>query len=89
MCMMHGVNNVITSIAPLKMRDKIEPGRIAGILNGFCYMGSTISAYGLGAIADHSGGWNAVFNLLLSACVVGIVVGLIYIIYVKLIKKSN
>ena len=83
MCMMHGVNNVITSIAPLKMRDKIEPGKNAGILNGFCYMGSTISAYGLGAIADHSG-WDAVFNLLLTVCASGIFIGLIYMLYRKI-----
>lgn len=88
MCMMHGVNNVITSIAPLKMRDKVEPGKIAGVLNGFCYMGSTMSAYGLGAIADHNG-WSAVFNLLLTSCVVGIAVGLLYMFYVKFIRKSN
>lgn len=86
MCMMHGVNNVITSIAPLKMRDKIEPGKIAGILNGFCYMGSTISAYGLGSIADKSG-WDAVFNLLLTVCAIGILVGLLYMTYVKYIRK--
>ena len=86
MCVMHGVNNVITAIAPLKMRDKVEPGKIAGILNGFCYLGSTVSAYGLGAIADH-GGWDATFILLLTACGVGIVAGLLYLLYMKFSKK--
>lgn len=86
MCVMHGVNNVITAIAPLKMRDKVEPGKIAGILNGFCYLGSTVSAYGLGAIADH-GGWDATFWLLLAACAVGIFAGILYLLYVRCRKK--
>ena len=45
-------NSVITSIFPLYMKGKVNSGRIAGILNGFCYVGSTISSYGLGWIAD-------------------------------------
>lgn len=86
MCMMNGVNNVITAIAPLKMRDNVDSGKIAGILNGFCYLGSTISAYGLGAIADHSG-WNAVFYLLLASCGIGLFVGFLYLICVKCRKR--
>ena len=77
LCLMHGVNNVVTSIAPLKMRDKVNPGKIAGILNGFCYLGSTISAYGLGMIADHWG-WTSVFMLLLALCVICVVIGLVF-----------
>ena len=87
MCMMHGVNNVITSIAPLKMRDKVDSGKIAGILNGFCYLGSTISAYGLGAIADR-GGWDAAFYLLLAACGVGLLIGVLYTGYGKISRKT-
>lgn len=63
MCMMHAVNNIITSIVPLKMRGSINPGKAAGILNGFCYLGSTISSSGLGLIAD-IGGWEMVFKSL-------------------------
>ena len=73
----HGINNVITSIAPLKMREKAEPGRMAGILNGFCYLGSTISSYGLGAIADH-GGWHSVFILLLGLSVMCALFGIVF-----------
>lgn len=86
-CMMTGINNVITSIAPLKMRDKIDSGKIAGILNGFCYIGSTISAYGLGLIADHSG-WNAALYVLLGACGLGITIGLVYLLITKVKKKA-
>ncbi len=65
---MHGTNSLITSIAPLYMRDKINSGLLAGVLNGCCYIGSTASSYGLGAIADNFG-WGSVFNLLLSVCI--------------------
>lgn len=64
---MYAVNNVITSMAPLYMREKINSGLLAGILNGCCYIGSTISSYGLGSVADKSG-WNGVFSLLFYVC---------------------
>lgn len=60
----HAVNNVITSIAPIMLRDKYDSGMLAGVLNGCAYVGSTISAYGLGALADKQG-WFGVFILLL------------------------
>ena len=44
---------------PLKMRDQVDSGRTAGLLNGFCYLGSTLSTYGLGYVAENSG-WQAV-----------------------------
>ena len=61
------LNSLITSIFPLFMRGKANAGLFAGILNGFCYVGSTISSYGLGAIAD-SFGWVWVFWTLLACC---------------------
>ncbi len=54
---MHAVNNAITSMAPLYMREQLDSGLLAGVLNGCCYVGSTISSYGLGWVADHFG-WN-------------------------------
>lgn len=76
-CMMHSVNNVITAIAPLELRNKVEPGKIAGLLNGFCYLGSTISSYGLGLIADISG-WSGVFILILVLCIVCTLFGVLF-----------
>lgn len=69
---MHAVNNVITSMAPLYMREQINSGLLAGILNGCCYVGSTISSYGLGSVADRFG-WNGVFLLLLAVSCVPVV----------------
>ena len=76
-CLMAGVNNVITSMAPLYWKEKVNSGMMAGILNGFCYLGSTLSAYGLGLIAD-MGGWNLVFWVLFGLCVVTIFLSLLY-----------
>lgn len=84
-CMMHGINNVVTSLAPLKMRDEVDSGKMAGILNGCCYAGSTVSSYALGRIAD-AGGWQTVLKLLLFISVLSIFVG---VIGSKLLRNSG
>ena len=63
-CLMAAVNNVITSIVPLYSRDKIDSGLSAGLLNTFCYVGSTLATSLLGKIADTKG-WNEVFICIL------------------------
>jgi sugar phosphate permease len=63
-CLMSAVNNVITSVVPLYSRDKIDSGLSAGLLNTFCYVGSTLSTTLLGKIADTKG-WNQVFICIL------------------------
>ena len=61
------LGSLVTSIFPMFMRGKVNSGMIAGVINGFCYLGSTISSYGLGSIADRFG-WTAVFWTLLGVC---------------------
>ena len=80
-------NSVITSIFPLFMKDKVNSGLIAGVLNGFCYLGSTISSYGLGAIAD-SFGWFVVFWVLFGVCVVVCFIAAVYLLINKTISKK-
>ncbi len=63
-CLMSAVNNVITSVVPLYSRDKIDSGLSAGLLNTFCYVGSTLATSLLGKIADTKG-WNDVFLCIL------------------------
>ena len=67
--LMASINNVITSIVPLYSRDKIDSGLMAGLLNTFCYVGSTLSITLLGKIADQSG-WNSVFVCILIFAVI-------------------
>ncbi|MBQ7387074.1 MAG: MFS transporter [Clostridia bacterium] len=82
-CLMAGVNNIITSMVPLHMKQNgANSGLLAGLLNGCCYLGSTISSYGLGAVAD-AFNWRAVFVLLLS---VGCVVTLIGAVHATITK---
>lgn len=84
-----GLNSLNTSIYPMFMREKLNSGWIAGLLNGFCYVGSTISSYGLGAVAERFGGWTAVFWLLCGFCGAAVAAWFIYTGIVKLVKICN
>jgi OPA family glycerol-3-phosphate transporter-like MFS transporter len=79
---MSGVNNVITNIFPMLYSNKINAGAVAGVLDGFCYVGSAITAYGMGAIADTQG-WNTVFWIFLAVCFLMIVLSGIYLLVTR------
>lgn len=81
---MSAVNNVITSVVPLYSRDKIDSGFLAGVLNTFCYVGSTLATSLLGKIAD-TRGWNDVFICIMIITVVSFVVCCLSVI----LKKKN
>ncbi|MBR3781565.1 MAG: MFS transporter [Clostridia bacterium] len=68
-CGMAMINNVITSMFALDYRQKLNAGFAAGLLNTFCYVGSTATTYTLGAVSQ-SFGWNAVFTIMLCVCLV-------------------
>ena len=72
-CLMAAVNNVITSVVPLYSRDKMDSGFSAGLLNTFCYIGSTLATSMLGKIADTKG-WNHVFICILIFTAVSFIV---------------
>lgn len=76
------LNSLITSVFPMFMRNYVNSGMIAGVLNGFCYLGSTMSSYGLGSIADHFG-WTSVFWVLFSFCVLVCVMWCAYMLLKK------
>ena len=80
------INNAVTSMFPLYHKAEINSGMAAGVLNGFCYIGSALSDYGLGLIADLSG-WNAVFIVLCVASEVCVLIAIIRAI-VKKIKRT-
>ena len=86
-CLMAGVNNIITSMVPLNMQEKLNSGKLAGILNGFCYLGSTLSSYGLGLIADNWG-WDSVFITLLIVIIGVLGIGVNYLLYQKFVKRG-
>lgn len=72
--LMGGANNVITSIIPLSLRDKANSGFLGGILNGCCYVGSTLSSVGLGALSDYYGEWTPIFVIILIFCALATVI---------------
>ncbi len=61
------INNVITSMAPMHFRSSVAPGILVGVLDGFCYLGSTISTYTLGLLRDNAS-WQIVLTVLSVAC---------------------
>lgn len=79
------LNSLITSIFPMFMRGQVNSGKVAGVLNGFCYLGSTASSYGLGAVADLYG-WTAVFWCLLGACAL---ISIVCAVYTALERKTG
>ena len=85
-CLMAAVNNVITSVVPLYSRDKIDSGLAAGLLNTFCYVGSTMSTSLLGRIADTKG-WNDVFICILIFTIVSFVLCMASAVFTK--KKTT
>ena len=74
-CAMHMVNNVITSIFPLDHRALLDAGFAAGLLNTFCYVGSTSATYALGAVSERSG-WQTVFLLVLGVSAAAVLLSL-------------
>ncbi len=85
-CLMAAINNVITSVVPLYSRDKIDSGLSAGLLNTFCYVGSTLATSLLGRIADTKG-WNDVFICIL--CFTGVAFAVCLISVIFTIKKKG
>lgn len=67
-CGMAMINNVITSMFALDYRRSLNAGFAAGLLNTFCYIGSTTTSYTLGAVSQ-AHGWNAVFLIMLAVSV--------------------
>lgn len=72
-CGMAMINNVITSMFALDYRRLLNAGFAAGLLNTFCYIGSTTTSYTLGAVSQ-AHGWNAVFLIMLVVCVAAAVI---------------
>lgn len=71
------IQNQLTTQAPLYMQDKVNTGFMAGMMNGFSYIGNALSTYGLGLIADHSG-WIGVFVLLAGVAVLSTAIAIVY-----------
>jgi len=79
------VINITTTILPMVWSKYRNSGFYAGIFNGCAYLGSAISAFGVGYIADTST-WGNVFKLITIILAGSIVISSIYIIISKVLK---
>lgn len=77
---MSSVNNIITAIFPMNC-EGVNAGTVAGVIDGFCYVGSAVSSYSIGIVAERTGGWTAVFILLMSVCILCTVLAFAFGIY--------
>ena len=84
----HCINGLLTSIAPLYLRDIMNSGLSSGLFNSFCYVGSAISGYGLGSVSEQLG-WDVMFWLLFGLACLGMVIGLVYYLIRRLKGTSR
>lgn len=77
-----GMANLATNHVPLYYRDRFDSGVLAGVGQGFAYLGSTVSTYALGLVAD-KGGWYNVFLLLSIVVSVALIMCIIFKIATK------
>lgn len=74
---MSAVQNVITSAVPFRLRTVGQSGFFAGVINASCYVGSTLTSFILGGVAD-SVGWNMVMIILLVLTSIGSVCAFLF-----------
>lgn len=87
MCM-HGSNNAITSILPLAYGKKYNAGLLGGLLNGACYVGSTLSQIIVAAVAE-ANGWFGTIKFLMYLCFTPIIISVLIFVCFKFVKTKN
>lgn len=86
---MAGVNNVITNIFPLQVKN-VDAGLVAGLIDGFCYVGSAISSFGLGVIVESfNNNWDPVMYIFMGLCALSVIICAVYILINKIKSKKT
>ncbi len=67
---MHAINTMIISLLPMYFTRMRRVSTVSGMLNAVVYLGSALSAYGIGALSDY-GGWGATQVAWCLMCVAG------------------
>ncbi|MBO4572201.1 MAG: MFS transporter [Clostridia bacterium] len=80
--------NQLSVQAPLYLKDKMNSGFLAGLLNGACYIGSAVSTYVLGIFADNDG-WKGAFNLLFAMSFLAAATAFIYYLFIRRKEREN
>lgn len=81
-CCMAGVNSLLGSIMPLDLRARATPGFISGLFDAFCYVGSAVSSFCLGSVAD-AYGWSSVFLIYLSVLAVPVACAVVSLFFLR------
>ena len=71
--MAYGLNPLLTSLLPLEYYDLGRVGTVAGLVDAFIYLGSSLSGVVTGALAENAG-WQTVFFIWAAGALVGAVV---------------
>lgn len=71
--MLMAISNITTSVIPFACRNRGNVGGVSALLDSCCYLGSMISTYGLGYVADQYG-WMSVMYLIVIIAAVSIAV---------------
>ncbi len=83
---MAAINNIVVSSVPVRLRSLGNSGWYAGVINTFTYMGSTVSSFLLGMLAETKG-WNSVMLLfVVCAAAIGIIASVFSVFWKKKIK---
>jgi len=68
---MVGANIMIINLLPIHFGTIGRASSVTGVLNCLAYVGSAVSSYGIGAVAEHLG-WNAAILVWLGFCVIAL-----------------
>lgn len=87
-CFIHGMNNVITNLFPMSLGKNYNIGFVSSLLNGLSYVGSTISAYGMGEFSTKFG-WRGMFVTFMITLAVLLIFGVaVYAVYNKKLNEN-
>ncbi len=86
--MLMAISNITTSVIPFACRSRGNVGGVSALLDSCCYLGSMISTYGLGYIADHYG-WMRVMILIVIIAGVSIAICAVAALLARKDRETN
>ena len=88
-CLGSAINTVLITMLPLAMREKVNSGFLAGLINSAACLGVAASTYGMGWIADKTGGWSQVFLVLFILTAVSVVLSIVNLFFGRVQSKTD
>ena len=88
-CLGSAINTVLITMLPLAMRDRVNSGLLAGLINSAAYVGVAASTYGMGWIADQTGGWKQVFLVLFFLTVGSVALSVVNLFFGRVQGKTE